>query len=311
MLIGKRREAVIPGRIDEVHELHVIIVFGGLLSLNTGWINAVAYRGFDGGITHVEGPAQYIGMGLATADMQLFLRSTAKFFAFLVGAILCGGYLGRQRIFRGGPRFAHILLAEAAAIFFAFVAERFSQTGRSQWNLVGALLLAMSAGLQNALTTIYSGAVVRTGNVTGIVTDLSLELGTWLFQNDRSGLWRAKIYAVLFLCFILGGFLGAVVFDPEAVALGAGVDFARAEAQALLVPAGGTFALGLCWLAGLARAAEPDARGVGLLAEIGVWPSETPSEWLRPLRSKSITMLGLSPSQIIGDRPNFTASAAA
>ena len=57
MLMGKRREAVIPGRIDEVHELHVITVFGGLLSLNTGWINAVAYRGFDGGITHVEGPA--------------------------------------------------------------------------------------------------------------------------------------------------------------------------------------------------------------------------------------------------------------
>ena len=54
------------------------------------------------------------------------------------------------------------------------------------------------------------------------------------FQNDRSGLWRAKIYAALFLCFILGGFLGAVVFDPEAVALGAGVDFARAEAQVQL-----------------------------------------------------------------------------
>ena len=42
----------------------------------------------------------------------------------------------------------------------------------------------MSAGLQNALTTIYSGAVVRTGNVTGIVTDLSLELGTWLFLRS-------------------------------------------------------------------------------------------------------------------------------
>merc|ERR1719174_710495 len=63
-----------PGRIDEAHPLHLIAIVGGLLCLNSGWVNAVAFRGFDGGVTHVTGTSTNVGINLASQEMLGFLR---------------------------------------------------------------------------------------------------------------------------------------------------------------------------------------------------------------------------------------------
>merc|ERR1719235_3021437 len=76
-LILSEKPKKAPGRIDEVHTLSLIAVMGGLLCLNSGWVNAVAFRGFDGGITHVTGTATNVGINLASQEMLGFLRTTA------------------------------------------------------------------------------------------------------------------------------------------------------------------------------------------------------------------------------------------
>ncbi|MCC6414496.1 MAG: DUF1275 domain-containing protein, partial [Opitutaceae bacterium] len=68
-------------------------------------------------------------------------------------------------------------------------------------------LAAMACGLQNALTTTYSGAVVRTTHVTGIVTDLGIAAGHYL-RREAMDPRRVVLYLVLLTGFIGGGIVG-------------------------------------------------------------------------------------------------------
>jgi uncharacterized membrane protein YoaK (UPF0700 family) len=252
-----------PGRIDEVHPVQMIMLVGGFLCMNSGWVNGVGFRGFDEGVNHVTGTVTKIGLKLAMGKLEYSLRATAKVLVFMLGAMISGSYLGRSRLFKGGPRYAHLILLASAGIFAAFVAEKQEQ------NLMGGLLLTFSSGVQNACTTIYTGAVLKTATVTSTASDIGIEIGMILFQNDRRGCWKLKVSSVFLLSYIAGGFLGGLCFDPTAIS---GPDFVGSEAEALIVPASVLLAIGTAWLVSL-RFSEPDPRGYGLLAEV---------HWRRP-----------------------------
>merc|ERR1719191_2585902 len=98
-----------------------------------------------------------------------------------------------------------------------------------------------------------------------------------LFRNDRRGYWKLKILSVFLLSYIAGGFLGGLCFDPAAIS---GPDFVAAEAEALLVPATVTLALGIAWLVSL-HYSEPDPRGCGLHAEV-LWRQPAEAEVCGP-----------------------------
>ncbi|KAG5178461.1 hypothetical protein JKP88DRAFT_248126 [Tribonema minus] len=72
-------------------------------------------------------------------------------------------------------------------------------------------LLAIACGMQNAMTTRYSGAVVRTTHLTGMTTDVGLTVGH-LMRKDRdyADLWKLT----LFVPMILGFFFGGVIAIP-------------------------------------------------------------------------------------------------
>ena len=72
-----------------------------------------------------------------------------------------------------------------------------------------AYLISFACGLQNGLCTTFSGAVIRTTHVTGILTDIGLVIGQAIFHpRTRKHLWKLKILISLYLSFCVGGFLG-------------------------------------------------------------------------------------------------------
>lgn len=87
---------------------------------------------------------------------------------------------------------------------------------------VTVILLCFIMGLQNAMITKLSGAEIRTTHMTGIVTDLGIELGK-LFYWNRSKV-DADVYAVIanreklrihgtmLASFFVGGLTGAIGF---------------------------------------------------------------------------------------------------
>ncbi len=90
------------------------------------------------------------------------------------------------------------------------------------WAGMSAGLLCYLMGLQNALITKAADAVIRTTHVTGMVTDLGIELGKMLYWNRldhpdpalRVSASRAKLTVLSSLlgAFFVGGVCGALGF---------------------------------------------------------------------------------------------------
>jgi uncharacterized membrane protein YoaK (UPF0700 family) len=80
-------------------------------------------------------------------------------------------------------------------------------------------VLCFIMGLQNAVITKISHAEIRTTHVTGLVTDLGIELGKLLYINRLTRETRVaanrnklRIQLALIASFFIGGLVGAVGF---------------------------------------------------------------------------------------------------
>jgi uncharacterized membrane protein YoaK (UPF0700 family) len=84
------------------------------------------------------------------------------------------------------------------------------------------LLLCFIMGLQNAIMAKMSNSEIRTTHLTGVVTDLGIELGRMLYWNrsrrrdaaDYVGArWsRVALQVTILSMFFVGGILGAIGF---------------------------------------------------------------------------------------------------
>jgi len=83
------------------------------------------------------------------------------------------------------------------------------------------MLLCFIMGLQNAVITKLSHAEIRTTHITGIVTDIGIELGKMLYWNAagppdrppvRANRQRIGLLCGLAGCFFVGGVIGAIGF---------------------------------------------------------------------------------------------------
>jgi uncharacterized membrane protein YoaK (UPF0700 family) len=77
--------------------------------------------------------------------------------------------------------------------------------------ILGALFAATACGLQNAMATTYSGAVVRSSHLTGMFTDLGIGLGHVLRGMQVSSR-RLMLSSIVISGFFSGGIIGAFLF---------------------------------------------------------------------------------------------------
>ncbi|MDP2273366.1 MAG: YoaK family protein [Archangium sp.] len=198
------------------------ISFGGsFLALNAGYINATGFlQVHEHGLTHLTGQVTRAGIELAGGRVGDAGRAAALVLWFFLGALVSGIIIRRSELAERGRPYGVAMLVESALLA---AAAGLLIIGAS-W---GASLAAVAAGLQNALATSYSSAVVRTTHMTGIVTDLGVHFGHAI-RGEPIEWGKVKLLGLLFGGFLLGGFLGAMAFPVL-------------RAYALLLPA---FALG-------------------------------------------------------------------
>ena len=186
-----------------------------------GAVNAGGFLAVSHYTSHMTGVASTLSDMLALGDTTTALVALSMMICFILGAMLCGTLLSLGQRRRMRSRYAITLTLEAGLLLlFGFLGNRL------QYETVFTLpatvmLLCFIMGMHNAVTSIISGAAVRTTHVTGTVTDIGIELSRLVYRNvhDRKG--RAKIIAnrkrlklhlLLVFSFITGGVCGALGF---------------------------------------------------------------------------------------------------
>lgn len=190
---------------------------GRLLAFVAGAINAGGFLALGQYTSHMTGIVSSVADNLILGQWPLAAIGAAGLATFLLGAI-CTALLVNFAQRRRWVSCYAVPLAIEAILLLIFGILASSQPG---WLLPwGILLLCGLMGLQNALITKISGADIRTTHVTGMVTDIGIELGRALYLNRGNALIpvradRAKLKLLLqmVVMFFGGGLLGAWGFQ--------------------------------------------------------------------------------------------------
>lgn len=178
-----------------------ILLGGFVLTCAAGSVNAVGFLGMHHqAISHMSGTVTVLSNELATGQFGLGIYAATVIGSFFLGSVMSAMII-RQSALKLGRRYGVALVIESLLLFAAW---RMLATG----NYAGDCLAAMACGLQNAMATHYSGAVIRTTHMSGIITDLGIAVGLKL-RGEPIDARRAGLYGVLLAGFFLGGILGS------------------------------------------------------------------------------------------------------
>ncbi len=182
-----------------------VLVGGFLLTSLAGSVNAVGLLDITHqGLTHVTGPLSHVATDFIAGQPAQGANALRMVASFFLGAML-SGFIIRDATLHHSRRYGVALVVESLLLFAA--AWGFGADG--VWANMTA---AAAAGLQNALASSFSGAVVRTSHMTGVVTDLGINLGHALRHFDRFDKHRFVLHLTLLSGFVAGGVAAALVY---------------------------------------------------------------------------------------------------
>lgn len=177
---------------------------GFFLALNAGFINAIGLLGFKHqAVSHLTGTSTFLSLAIARSETQEILHLLIVLISFVLGAAFSGMVIGNTAL-QLGRRYSVALMVESLLLF---VSMYFLNHGSS----VGHFFASAACGLQNAMTSTYSGAVVRTTHVSGLFTDLGVALGL-RFRGQKADTRKISLYLILITGFVLGGVAGSLAF---------------------------------------------------------------------------------------------------
>ena len=204
---------------------------GAVMALVAGYVNAVTVNAavYATATSHMTGVVARLAAATVRASSVGGNSAAVEAVAlggFLLGATVAGAIVGPSIYYRMRVTTRHgaALLAESAALVLAAV---LLHTG----SMAGQFFAGVAMGLQNGLTTVYSGALLRTTHVTGVCTDVGVLAGQAAHQAlhrvygkpeehalVQTEVWRFKFLLPLLLAFYLGAVAGVQAYITAGIA---------------------------------------------------------------------------------------------
>ena len=197
-------------------------MLGGILAFVAGAVNAGGFLAGQRYTSHMTGIISGIADDLVISEIGIVLAGIAFLLSFVFGAAVTAIFINWARRKHLHSEFALSLCLEAVLLLV------FGVLGYSLNILVEVfvpttiLVLCFVMGLQNAIMTKISKAEIRTTHMTGVVTDIGIELGRLFYWNrDQSSMpqkrvvadrEKLKIHLIIFSLFLIGGIVGAISF---------------------------------------------------------------------------------------------------
>jgi uncharacterized membrane protein YoaK (UPF0700 family) len=167
-------------------------------------INVVGLLGFEHqAVTHLTGTTSLLGAALTDLNGALALHLAAIIGAFVAGTVL-SGFIIQDSALQLGRRYGVALMIETVLLCVAVpLLQRHS--------FYGDYFASAACGLQNAMVSTFSGAVVRTTHLSGMFTDIGIAIGHSIrgLPMDRR---RVRLYLLIISAFLCGGVVGAGAF---------------------------------------------------------------------------------------------------
>lgn len=194
---------------------------GFTLAFVAGATNAGAYLAVKQYTSHMTGIVSSMADHLVLGEVELALGALGGLLSFVAGAAASALLVNYARRRQWHSEFALPLLLEAVLLlcFGLLGAQLAAITGLFVPATV--MLLCFMMGLQNAVISKLSNAEIRTTHLTGVITDIGIELGKLLYWNRHTPAEqrdvlanrdRLRVLARLCLSFFLGGVSGALGF---------------------------------------------------------------------------------------------------
>ncbi|CAB3773522.1 hypothetical protein LMG29542_07276 [Paraburkholderia humisilvae] len=195
---------------------------GQALAFVAGAANAGGFLAVGQYTSHMTGIVSAMADNLAFGNVTLVAAGLSSLLAFMSGAATSAILINWGRRRQAQSEFAMPLMLEALLLLcFGLLGSNLEQ---HRWLFVPATvdLLCFVMGLQNAIITKISKAEIRTTHVTGLVTDIGIELGKLFYWNFgavtdwenkvRADRGRLRLLASLLGMFFAGGLAGALGF---------------------------------------------------------------------------------------------------
>ena len=209
---------------------------GYTLTFVAGATNAGGFLAVAQYTSHMTGIVSAMADHVASGKYALVLAGAGALLAFLLGAACSAVMVNFARRRHLHSEYALPLMLEALLLLaFGLLGARLSRI-EGLFAPATVMLLCFIMGLQNAVISKLSHAEIRTTHITGMVTDLGIELGKLAYWNMAAGPVRSKVRAdrvrlrvlgLMVTSFFIGGVIGAFGFEhvgfvstiPLAVAL--------------------------------------------------------------------------------------------
>jgi uncharacterized membrane protein YoaK (UPF0700 family) len=192
---------------------------GAVLSFVAGATNAGGFLAVGQYTSHMTGVVSSIADNLVLGQLALVFAGLVSLVAFLAGAATTAWIVNwcLRRQLRSA--YARPLVLEAGLLLIFGVFGAGINVFAGLFAPLTVILLCFIMGLQNAVITKISKAEIRTTHVTGLATDLGIELGKLLYFNRldtttkvKANRKKLRVLTILLGNFFAGGLAGAVGF---------------------------------------------------------------------------------------------------
>jgi uncharacterized membrane protein YoaK (UPF0700 family) len=192
---------------------------GTVLAFVAGATNAGGFLAVGQYTSHMTGMLSALADHLVLGQFVLAGAGLVSLLAFLLGAMSTAWIVNWGMRLKLRSAYGLPLLVEAALLLVFGLFGAALSLWHTVFLPVTVVLLCYIMGLQNAVITKISKARIRTTHVTGLVTDLGIELGKLLYVNRhpdmqpvRADRERLRVHIQLILGFMVGGVAGALGF---------------------------------------------------------------------------------------------------
>lgn len=204
-----------PARSDSAN-----LRLGRSLAFVAGAANAGGFLAVGQYTSHMSGIVSSLADNLALGEINAIAMGLSSLLSFLFGAATSAILINWGRRRQLHSQYAMPLMLEATLLLCFGLLGSHLETHRVLFVPATVCLLCCVMGLQNAMITKISKAEIRTTHVTGLVTDIGIELGKLFYWNAgatagsavRADRQKLILLGSLLASFLAGGLAGAVGF---------------------------------------------------------------------------------------------------